>query len=85
MKILLTGGGTGGTFIRLSPWPRLLTPWPDQEKIVNLELVYMAEHPYDRNILLQNGIKFKKIYSGKIRRYFLFLILLTQSSSFPEL
>lgn len=72
MKILLTGGGTGGHFYPLIAVARTLNAVADQEKIANLELIYMAEHPYDRNILLQNGIKFKKIYSGKIRRYFSF-------------
>ena len=70
MKILLTGGGTGGHFYPLMAVADTLNAVADQEKIANLELIYMAEHPYDRNILLQNGIKFKKIYSGKIRRYF---------------
>src|SRR3990167_7914781 len=73
MKILLTGGGTGGHFYPLIAVAKALNAVADQEKIANLELVYMAEHPYDKNILLQNGIKFKKIYSGKIRRYFSFL------------
>ena len=72
MKILLTGGGTGGHFYPLIAVAKALNAVADQEKIANLELIYMAEHPYDRNILLQNGIKFKKIYSGKIRRYFSF-------------
>src|SRR3989338_7074731 len=73
MKILLTGGGTGGHFYPLIAVAKAINAVADQEKIANLELVYMAEHPYDKNILLQNGINFKKIYSGKIRRYFSFL------------
>lgn len=73
MKILLTGGGTGGHFYPLIAVAKTINAVADQEKIASLELVYMAEHPYDKNILLQNGIKFKKIYSGKIRRYFSFL------------
>lgn len=73
MKILLTGGGTGGHFYPLIAVAYAINAVADQEKIANLELVYMAESPYDKNILLQNGIKFKKVYSGKIRRYFSFL------------
>ena len=69
MKILLTGGGTGGHFYPLMAVAKALNAVADQEKIANLELVYMAEHPYDKNILLQNGIKFKKIYSGFAERY----------------
>ncbi|RJQ31635.1 undecaprenyldiphospho-muramoylpentapeptide beta-N-acetylglucosaminyltransferase [Candidatus Parcubacteria bacterium] len=70
MKILLTGGGTGGHFYPLIAVARAINSVADQEKIAKLELTYMAEKPYDRNLLLQNGIKFKKVYSGKMRRYF---------------
>ena len=83
MKILLTGGGTGGHFYPLMAVAKALNAVADQEKIANLELVYMAEHPYDRNILLQNGIKFKKIYSGKIRRYFSFLNVIDAAKLIP--
>ena len=83
MKILLTGGGTGGHFYPLIAVAKALNAVADQEKIANLELVYMAEHPYDRNILLQNGIKFKKIYSGKIRRYFSFLNVIDAAKLIP--
>src|SRR3972149_2024839 len=83
MKILLTGGGTGGHFYPLIAVAGALNAVADQEKIANLELVYMAEHPYDKNILLQNGIKFKKIYSGKIRRYFSFLNIIDAIKLIP--
>lgn len=55
----------------------------DQEKIARMDLVYMAEDPYDKNVLLQNGIKFKKIYSGKIRRYFSLLNVLDMMKIMP--
>ena len=83
MKILLTGGGTGGHFYPLIAVAKALNAVADQEKIANLELIYMAEHPYDKNILLQNGIKFKKIYSGKIRRYFSFLNIIDAAKLIP--
>lgn len=70
MKIFLTGGGTGGHFYPLVAVAKALNSIADQEKIAKLDMVFAAETPYDKNILLQNGIRFKKIYSGKIRRYF---------------
>lgn len=73
MKVFLTGGGTGGHFYPLIAVARALNQVADQEKIAKMDLVFMAESPYDKNELLQNGIRFKKIYSGKIRRYFSFL------------
>lgn len=83
MKILLTGGGTGGHFYPLMAVARALNAVADQEKIAKLDLIYMAESPYDKNVLLQNGIKFKKTYSGKIRRYFSFLNILDMFKIIP--
>lgn len=70
MKILLTGGGTGGHFYPVIAVANALNIIADQEKIAKMELIFMAESPYDRDALLRNGIRFKKTYSGKIRRYF---------------
>lgn len=73
MKILLTGGGTGGHFYPIIAVSSALNAIAEQEKIANLELIFMSENPYDKNLLLQNNILFKKIRAGKIRRYFSFL------------
>ncbi len=70
MKILLTGGGTGGHFYPAIAVANALNLIADQEKIAKMELIFMAESPYDQDALLQNGVRFKKTYSGKIRRYF---------------
>lgn len=83
MKILLTGGGTGGHFYPLIAVARALNAVADQEKITRMEIIYMAEHPYDRNLLLQNDIKFKKIYSGKVRRYFSLLNIIDAVKIIP--
>lgn len=70
MKILLTGGGTGGHFYPLMAVAEALNNAADKEKIAKMNMIFMAEDPYDRDLLLKNGIKYKKVYSGKIRRYF---------------
>jgi len=70
MKILLTGGGTGGHFYPLMAVADALNDVATQEKIVKLDLVFASDSPYDPNLLLQKGIRFKKIPAGKIRRYF---------------
>ncbi|MBI4692212.1 MAG: undecaprenyldiphospho-muramoylpentapeptide beta-N-acetylglucosaminyltransferase [Candidatus Terrybacteria bacterium] len=72
MKILLTGGGTGGHFYPIMAVADSLNEIAKKEKIIKMDLVFMSESPYDQNLLLQKGVRFKKIYSGKVRRYFSF-------------
>ena len=62
---------------------RALNAVADQEKIANMDITYMAENPYDKNILLQNGVIFKKIYAGKMRRYFSFLNIIDAIKIIP--
>lgn len=70
MKIFLAGGGTGGHFYPLMAVVDALGAIAEQEKIAKMDLVFISESPYDSNLLLQKGVRFKKIYAGKIRRYF---------------
>jgi UDP-N-acetylglucosamine--N-acetylmuramyl-(pentapeptide) pyrophosphoryl-undecaprenol N-acetylglucosamine transferase len=70
MKILFAGGGTGGHFYPIIAVADALNLIADQEKIAKIDLVMMSESPYDRSILSQRGIRFKKTSSGKLRRYF---------------
>lgn len=83
MKILLTGGGSGGHFYPLMTVAGSLNAVADQEKIAKMDIFYMAENPYDKNALLQNGIIFKKIYTGKMRRYFSFINIIDAIKIIP--
>ncbi len=76
MKILLAGGGTGGHFYPLMAVVDALDAIAEQEKIAKMDIVFMSVSPYDKNLLLQKGVRFKKIYAGKIRRYFSLLNIL---------
>lgn len=76
MKILLAGGGTGGHFYPLMAVVDALDAIAEQEKIAKIDLVFMSVSPYDKNLLLQKGVRFKKIYAGKVRRYFSLLNIL---------
>ncbi len=77
MKILLAGGGiSGGHFFPLIAVADALKAVAGQEKIANLDLVFISDSEYDKQILLQKGIRFKKVYAGKIRRYFSLLNIL---------
>ncbi len=73
MKILFTGGGTGGHFYPIIAVIDALNSIAEQEKIIKTNLIFMSDAPYDANLLLQKGVKFKKVPAGKLRRYFSFL------------
>lgn len=72
MKILLTGGGTGGHFYPLIAIAEKLIEIADKEKIVDLKLYYMSDRSYDKRMLFENKITFIKIPCGKMRTYFSF-------------
>jgi UDP-N-acetylglucosamine--N-acetylmuramyl-(pentapeptide) pyrophosphoryl-undecaprenol N-acetylglucosamine transferase len=70
MKILLTGGGTGGHFYPLIAIAEKLIEIADKEKIIDLKLYYMSDSPYDKRLLFENKITFTKVPTGKMRTYF---------------
>ena len=69
MKIMLTGGGTGGHFYPLIAIAEKLNEIAEKEKIINLKLYYMSDTPYDKRMLFENGITYLEIPTGKIRIY----------------
>ncbi len=70
MKILLTGGGTGGHFYPLIAIAEELRSIAKERKLLNSEIYFMSDAPYNRSILFDNGIEFVKVPTGKYRRYF---------------
>lgn len=70
MKIVLTGGGTGGHFYPIIAIARALKKEAEVENIARLEVFLMADSPMDPDLLLRESIKFIKIPAGKMRRYF---------------
>ncbi len=70
MKILLTGGKSGGHFYPLIAIAEEINRQIREEKLLPVELFFMSDSPYDAEALLENNITFIKIPSGKIRRYF---------------
>jgi UDP-N-acetylglucosamine--N-acetylmuramyl-(pentapeptide) pyrophosphoryl-undecaprenol N-acetylglucosamine transferase len=69
MKIVLTGGGTGGHFTPIIAIARQIRRVSEEEKIVSLDLIYMADQPFDEELLRSEEIRFIKISTGKYRRY----------------
>ncbi|MBI2024260.1 undecaprenyldiphospho-muramoylpentapeptide beta-N-acetylglucosaminyltransferase [Candidatus Giovannonibacteria bacterium] len=70
MRIILTGGGTGGHFYPLVAVARSLRELSAANGASNLELIYASDDPYDADLLKKEGIRFLQIPAGKIRRYF---------------
>jgi len=70
MKILLTGGGTGGHFYPIVAIAESIRKIVKEEKLLDATIYYMAPSPYDERILFENGIIYRFSFAGKIRRYF---------------
>ena len=70
MKILFTAGGTGGHFYPIIAVAEAINDLVRERKLLEPELIYAAPEPYDREMLIANGIKFVPTSAGKIRNYF---------------
>src|SRR3989344_5566722 len=70
MKIVFTGGGTGGHFYPIIAVVQKVNQIIDQEKILGAKLFYVSDGPYDKAMLFENGLLYEEISSGKMRTYF---------------
>jgi UDP-N-acetylglucosamine--N-acetylmuramyl-(pentapeptide) pyrophosphoryl-undecaprenol N-acetylglucosamine transferase len=70
IKILFTGGGTGGHFYPIIAVAEEINKMVDDQKIANVRMYYFSDAPYDENALFENNIQFKRVSAGKLRTYF---------------
>ncbi len=70
MKIVFTGGGTGGHFYPIIAVVEKVNEIIDHENIIGAKLYYFSDSPYDKEILFENSLMFEKVISGKMRIYF---------------
>ncbi len=70
MKILFTGGGTGGHFYPIIAVAEALHERIKERKIIAPQLYFMAPSKYNGRALFDNDIEFISVPAGKVRRYF---------------
>jgi UDP-N-acetylglucosamine--N-acetylmuramyl-(pentapeptide) pyrophosphoryl-undecaprenol N-acetylglucosamine transferase len=72
MKIVFTGGGTGGHFYPIIAVAQKVNEIIDHEKIIGTKLYYISDSPYDKEMLFENGLLYEEVYAGKMRTHFSF-------------
>jgi UDP-N-acetylglucosamine--N-acetylmuramyl-(pentapeptide) pyrophosphoryl-undecaprenol N-acetylglucosamine transferase len=69
MRILFTGGGTGGHFFPSIAVARELKRIAEEEQILDLELYYMGPDDFGQELIREEEIFFWRVGTGKWRRY----------------
>jgi UDP-N-acetylglucosamine--N-acetylmuramyl-(pentapeptide) pyrophosphoryl-undecaprenol N-acetylglucosamine transferase len=69
MKIVFTGGGTGGHFYPIIAVAEAIRDIVNEKRLITPRLYYIAPTPFDEEALFENEIQFIRSPAGKIRRY----------------
>ena len=72
MKVVFTGGGTGGHFYPIIAIAEAIRDKVRERRLLSPKMYYIAPEPYDPEALFENEIVYIKCPAGKLRRYFSF-------------
>jgi UDP-N-acetylglucosamine--N-acetylmuramyl-(pentapeptide) pyrophosphoryl-undecaprenol N-acetylglucosamine transferase len=70
MKILFTGGGSGGHFYPIIAVAQAVRERVKERRIIPPQMYFMADKKYNARALFDNELEFVSVSAGKIRRYF---------------
>jgi len=76
MKILFTGGGTGGHFYPIIAIAEAIHEIETKERLLPADLYFSSDSPYDAQQLFNHNISYVEIKTGKRRTYASFLNVL---------
>ena len=69
MRILMTGGGSGGHFYPIIAVAQSIFEISKNKKLLEPEVFFMSDNPFNERMLYDNGIIFKQEPAGKRRLY----------------
>ena len=82
MKIVITGGGSGGHVYPLLAVADKIREIAEDKHLIQPDIIYMAKEPYDEEALFRNDIKFERIYAGRLRKGFHFRTIISMVKMF---
>ena len=70
MKIVFTGGDSGGHFYPLMAVAEEINDIVTEKKLLEPQMYFLSNSPYNKKKLFENDLTFKKVSAGRLRRNF---------------